>query len=110
MVYLPLLVAHTIVDVARRQSATDPAALMPAIRRAVQTIDPEIAIGDARSLDALVDTSVAARRYQMQLFFALRPGGVVHRDARRLRGHLVRRLAAPPRDEHPGRTRRAASR
>ena len=52
------------------KSATDPAALMPAIRRAVQTIDPEIAIGDARSLAALVDTSVAARRYQMQLFVA----------------------------------------
>src|SRR5207342_1593936 len=52
------------------KAAADPSALMPAIRRAVQTIDPEIAIGDARSLDALVDTSVAARRYQMQLFVA----------------------------------------
>src|SRR5262249_59863156 len=46
------------------------AALMPAVRRAIQTIDPDIAIGDARPLEALVDTSVAARRYQTQLFVA----------------------------------------
>ena len=52
------------------KGATDPAALMPVIRRAVQAIDPEIAIGDARSLEQLVDTSVAARRYQMRLFVA----------------------------------------
>jgi predicted permease len=52
------------------KGAGDPAALLPAVRRAVQAIDPEIAIGDARPLDDLVDTSVAARRYQMQLFVA----------------------------------------
>jgi predicted permease len=52
------------------KGAADPAALMPSVRRAVRAIDPDIAIGDARPLDALVDTSVAARRYQMQLFVA----------------------------------------
>ena len=43
---------------------------MPAIRRAVSEIDPEIAIGSAQRLERLVETSVAARRYQMQLFVA----------------------------------------
>ena len=43
---------------------------MPSLRRAVHEIDPDIAIGNARPLDALVDASVAARRYQMQLFVA----------------------------------------
>ena len=52
------------------KGAADPAALMPSVRRAVRAIDPDIAIGDARPLDALVDSSVAARRYQMQLFVA----------------------------------------
>ncbi len=50
------------------RSATDPSALMPSIRRAIGEIDPEIAVGDARSLSQLVDASVAARRYQMRLF------------------------------------------
>jgi putative ABC transport system permease protein len=50
------------------RSATDPSALMPSIRRAIGAIDPEIAIGGARSLTQLVDASVAARRYQMRLF------------------------------------------
>jgi putative ABC transport system permease protein len=50
------------------QTAGDPASVMPLLRRAVRRIDPDIAIGDARPLEALVDASVAARRYQMQLF------------------------------------------
>ena len=50
------------------RSATDPGSLMLPIRRAVREIDPEIAVGDARSLSQLVDASVAARRYQMRLF------------------------------------------
>jgi len=43
---------------------------MPSVRRAVREIDPDIAIGSPRPLDALVDASVAGRRYQMQLFVA----------------------------------------
>jgi putative ABC transport system permease protein len=50
------------------RSAVDPGGLMPSIRRAIGEIDPEIAIGDARSLSQVVDASVAARRYQMRLF------------------------------------------
>jgi ABC-type antimicrobial peptide transport system permease subunit len=38
------------------------------VRRTITRIDPEIAIGDARPLEGLVDASLAARRYQMRLF------------------------------------------
>ena len=50
------------------RTAGDPASLLPGIRRAVREIDPEIAIGQARPLEQLVDASLAARRYQVQLF------------------------------------------
>jgi hypothetical protein len=56
------------------KSASDPSALMPAVRAAIRGVDPEIAIGDARPLDHLVEASMAPRRYQMQLFTTF--GGV----------------------------------
>ena len=49
---------------------TEPLALVPAIRRTIGDIDPEIAIGQPRTLDALLDSAVAARRYQARLFIA----------------------------------------
>jgi predicted permease len=52
------------------KTAVDPAAMIPAVRRAVRELDPEIAIGQSRPLEQLVDASVSGRRYQMQLFVA----------------------------------------
>jgi putative ABC transport system permease protein len=52
------------------KTAIDPPAMMPPVRRALREIDPDIAIGDARPLERIVDASVAGRRYQMQLFLA----------------------------------------
>ena len=46
----------------------EPASILASVRRSVQDIDPDIAIGDSRPLAQLVDASVAARRYQMRLF------------------------------------------
>jgi predicted permease len=46
----------------------DPAVLLPAVRRVVHEIDPEIAVGDSRPLEQLVEISFAARRYQSTLF------------------------------------------
>ena len=51
-------------------AAADLSTIVPATRRAVAGIDPDIAIGESRPLDRLVDASLAARRYQMQLFVA----------------------------------------
>jgi len=50
------------------RTAADPTAAVGAVRAAVRAIDPEIAIGDARPLDAVVSASIAGRRYQMRLF------------------------------------------
>jgi ABC-type antimicrobial peptide transport system permease subunit len=70
MVYVPYwfrsrasaaLVVHT---------ASDPVSLVRSVRRALQSVDPEIAVGDSVPLTDIVDASFAARRYQMTLFVA----------------------------------------
>lgn len=70
MVYLPYWWRTRASTSLLIKTAADPAALMPSVRGAVRAIDSEIAIGDARPLEQLVEGSVAARRYQMQLFVA----------------------------------------
>jgi predicted permease len=52
------------------KTRVDPLSILPDVRRAVRVIDPEIAIGQARPLERLVEASMAGRRYQMQLFVA----------------------------------------
>ena len=52
------------------KTKVDPVTILGPVRRAVQAIDPEIAVGQSRPLDELVDASLAGRRYQMQLFVA----------------------------------------
>jgi ABC-type antimicrobial peptide transport system permease subunit len=46
----------------------DPLALAPSIRRALDRIDPEIAIGQTKLLQQAVDAATAGRRYQARLF------------------------------------------
>lgn len=50
------------------KTAVDPATLAPSIRRALEHIDPEIAMGQARPLQQAVDAATASRRYQARLF------------------------------------------
>ena len=52
------------------RTAVDPASLVSSIRRVVREIDPEIAIGQSRPMEQLVDRAFAARRYQVRLFVA----------------------------------------
>jgi predicted permease len=52
------------------QTRSDAASVLPAVRRAIREIDPEIAVGDARPLDDLVEASLAGRRHQTRLFAA----------------------------------------
>jgi putative ABC transport system permease protein len=70
MVYLPYWWRSRASLTLLIRTATDPAAMMPQVRRALREIDPDIAIGDARPLERIVDASVAGRRYQVQLFVA----------------------------------------
>jgi putative ABC transport system permease protein len=70
MVYLPYWWRSRLTTQLVVKTAGDPAAIMPAVRRAVSGVDDEIAIGNARPLEQLVGTSMAGRRYQVQLFVA----------------------------------------
>lgn len=50
------------------KTAADAMSLVPAVRTAIERVDPEVAIGETRLLTDLVDASVAGRRYQARLF------------------------------------------
>jgi hypothetical protein len=52
------------------KTANDPELVMSTLREALRQIDPEIAIGEPRTLEAIIDSSLAGRRYQMRLFVA----------------------------------------
>jgi ABC-type antimicrobial peptide transport system permease subunit len=56
------------------RTAVEPAAIMADVRRTIAAIDQEIAIGDVRTLDAIVDSAVAGRKYQLRLFVVF--GGI----------------------------------
>ena len=50
------------------KTAGDSSAMTSSVRRVIGRIDPDIAIGDARPLEQLVDASLASRYYQARLF------------------------------------------
>src|SRR5207245_609282 len=49
---------------------TDLSGLAAMMKHAVASVDPDIAMGQPRPLGDVVEASLAARRYQMQLFVA----------------------------------------
>jgi len=52
------------------KTEVEPTSLIAGVRRVVREVDAEIAVGDARPLEQIVDASTASRRYQTQLFVA----------------------------------------
>jgi len=48
----------------------DPVAMVSAVRKAIWSIDSQVAIPDIRTMETVVDGSVAARRFQMHLLLA----------------------------------------
>jgi predicted permease len=52
------------------KTSTEPEALVASVRRAIAGIDPDIAVGQVRTLVEIVDRSLAPRRYQASLFIA----------------------------------------
>jgi predicted permease len=70
MVYAPYWRMSRTATTLMIKSTGDPSALAAAVHQALGQIDPEIAVGDAQTLDAIVDASVAGRRYQVRLFVA----------------------------------------
>jgi len=70
MVYVPYWFNNEGKSVLVAHIASDPAAAIGEVRRAVREVDPEIAIADAVPLAQMVDKALAGRRYQMWLFVA----------------------------------------
>jgi putative ABC transport system permease protein len=70
MVYVPYWYRSRSAASLLVQSAGDPATVAASVRRAVQSIDPDIAVGDSRPMQQIVDGAFAARRYQATLFVA----------------------------------------
>jgi putative ABC transport system permease protein len=52
------------------KSGSAPEALVATVRKAIAQVDPDIAVGQIRTLSQLVDRSLAPRRYQATLFIA----------------------------------------
>jgi putative ABC transport system permease protein len=88
----------------------DPAAIVPRVRNIVRTHEPEVPLGPFRTMNDVVDQSVAPRRFQLQLVgvFALLTAllsglgvfGVMAYSVAQRRGEIGIRLALgiPPRD------------
>jgi len=70
MVYVPYWWRNRTAMTLLVKTTLDATALAPAVRGAIATVDRDIAVSDARALDRVVDTALAPRRYQMQLFVA----------------------------------------
>lgn len=68
MVYLPYWWRSRAAFTLLVKSGNEALSLAPAIRRVVVDIDPEIAVGQPRLLESLVDAAMAGRRYQARLF------------------------------------------
>jgi predicted permease len=49
------------------RTRVDPTALAGAVRKAIAEVDPQVAVPNVRTMEDVVDVSVAGRRFQMQL-------------------------------------------
>jgi predicted permease len=70
MVYVPYWVRSRASAALVVHTKADPLSVSAAVRRSIQSVDPEIAVGESRPLEYVVDAAFAARRYQMTLFIA----------------------------------------
>ena len=74
--------------------------------RAIRSIDPEQPVYDARTLDAVVDRSLAQRWLQTTILGRVRDHRARAREHRRLRRDCLRGRPATTRVRHPSRARR----
>jgi predicted permease len=52
------------------RTAGEPGAVTSAVRQAIRSVDPEIAIADVRPMEDIVDAALGGRRYQVRLLVA----------------------------------------
>jgi predicted permease len=73
MMYIPLTqLSYPAMTIVARSSG-DPVALVPAMRRELRAMNPQLPLDEIRTLDAVLDASLAQRRFGMLLlgFFAV---------------------------------------
>ena len=97
-------------EVAIRAAGADPHGLLPAIQRAVWSIDPGQPITNVLTLDEVIAGSTAERRFNMILLSAVAFLALGTRDRGRVRRRRPCRRRAHARDRHPHRTRRGPPR
>ena len=68
LVYVPYWVRSSPRASLMVRTAAAPSAFVGELRRVIGAVDPDAAIAEVQTLDEVVDASVAARRYQMNLF------------------------------------------
>jgi predicted permease len=67
MVYVPYWYRSRTAGSLVLRTSVDPPVLASAVRKAINEIDVQVAVPKIRTMDAVVDASVSARRFQMQL-------------------------------------------
>jgi predicted permease len=70
MVYEPYALISPVGMSFAVRTVRDPAALIRSVRAVLSSIDPEMALPPARTMDQILDASVAARRFEMRLIVA----------------------------------------
>jgi predicted permease len=73
MVYVPYWYRSRTTATLVLRTTVDATAMAGSVRKAIREVDPQVAVPNIRTMDDVVDVSVAARRFQMQLLltFAL---------------------------------------
>jgi putative ABC transport system permease protein len=69
-VYEPYALVSPVAMSFTLRTAMDPAALMSSVHSALSSIDPEMALPPARTMDQILDASLAGRRFEMRLILA----------------------------------------
>jgi predicted permease len=70
MVYVPLTFRSNKTGSFVIRTASDPAAMSDAIRKAIWSIDGQVPVPEIRTMDAIVNGSLAARNFQLHLLLA----------------------------------------
>jgi putative ABC transport system permease protein len=70
MVYVPLTFRSNESGTFVLRTTTDPAAMAGAIRKAIWSVDAQVAIPEVRTMETVVDGSLAARNFQLHLLLA----------------------------------------
>jgi ABC-type antimicrobial peptide transport system permease subunit len=70
MVYVPLTFRSNESGTFVLRTANDPAAMADPIRKAIWSIDAQVAVPEVRTMDTIVDGSLAARNFQLHLLLA----------------------------------------